>query len=364
MGGELSAGQGSPGSMYTSQRLGEVSTSTRILADRQTAADARATRTEERFAIFAREMQRSTASTTELLAQMRQDQRAAEQRALDLAARLASEALTATAANAAQREMMRTRMYQDRQSNRNADAEALDSRLAPLIAAAIERHTTAPPQAHTSEHAELRSSLTALSERADARELATTSAMERMTEVIQSLQASQQSSGAHNAATYPANELPLPDPIQHAAQSSAASNQPRDVEAVPPTQPTYNTWNGRAPYERNGVGRSVGQTPAVLGPQGGPGAGGYGQPSRNPWAEQPISDSDRARHRQGDEQQAREMAAAQQRNNVEIEAHRNSQNAARDRRTGLALVPGQGSWPAPHTAPHLQEPTSMIGAGS
>ena len=90
---------------------------------------------------------------------------------------------------------------------------------------------------------------------------------------------------------------------------------------------------------------------------GGRQRGGGGHNSRNPYADQPISESDRARHRQGDEQQAREMAAAQQRDNVEIAAH---QATARDTRAGLALVPGQGSWPPRHTAPQLQEASSMI----
>jgi len=55
------------------------------------------------------------------------------------------------------------------------------------------------------------------------------------------------------------------------------------------------------------------------------------------------------------------MAAAQQRDNEEIEAHRATR---RNTRAGVAVVTGQGAWPPPQTAPQLQEPTLIIGTGS
>ena len=153
----------------------------------------------------------------------------------------------------------------------------------PLIAAAIERNSSAVARERTSDHAELRSSLTALSQRADASELATTSAMERMTEVIHSLQVNNRSTRAPDASAPPPNGLPLPVPSLNATPAADTTSRSESSDQGPLAQATYDTWDGSPPYVQNGVGRSIGQTPAVLGPEGGAGAGAFGQNSRNPY---------------------------------------------------------------------------------
>ena len=107
---------------------------------------------------------------------------------------------------------------------------------------------------------------------------------------------------------------------------------------------------------------SAGQFPlSPLGPAGGGGAGGFGNFPRNPYDNRPISDSDRARQRLGDDQQERENVAALNRDLEEIEAQL---AASRDTRAGVAVATGQGAWPPLHVAPQLREPTSIIGVGS
>ena len=80
--------------------------------------------------------------------------------------------------------MMRSAMQEDRHIDRRNDAQALEERLIPLIAAAVERHAPAG-------NAELRSSLAQMGERVETLNAATRVAMERMTEAITTLQTNQ-----------------------------------------------------------------------------------------------------------------------------------------------------------------------------
>ena len=121
-------------------------------------------------------------------------------------------------------------MQEDRDTDRRSEAQGLEERLIPLVAAAVQRHAPGG-------NAELRSSLVKMGERAETLNEATRAAMERMTEAITTLQTNQGSPPvvvANNQGSPPmatssnaqASNLHLPNPPQYrSAEDVATDNQ-------------------------------------------------------------------------------------------------------------------------------------------
>jgi len=88
------------------------------------------------------------------------------------------------------------------------------------------------------------------------------------------------------------------------------------------------------------------------------------QQPRNVFSTPVISDSDRARHQQGERAREQEHQAALQLD-VDYAQERQAQSArARDAGNGVNVVSGRGNWPPSAQEPGLQEANSIIGIGS
>ena len=80
----------------------------------------------------------------------------------------------------------------------------------------------------------------------------------------------------------PTETLPLPDPAPRQG-GVAATQQPGQYNAATVMIQQHPGF-GPGADQHPGVGRGANQVPSVLGPQGGPGTGGVGQPAQNGWA--------------------------------------------------------------------------------